>query len=89
MTGFKTVREALRARGTSDFLLGEAEVAPTAEDVLSLAVSLTATLSQQGIKPGARVGFALRNGPQTAQIMLALMAAGYVAVAVNLQAVFC
>ena len=49
MTGFKTVREALRARGTSDFLLGEAEVAPTAEDVLSLAVSLTATLSQQGI----------------------------------------
>lgn len=86
MTGFKTVREALRARGTSDFLLGEAEVAPTAEDVLSLAVSLTATLSQQGIKPGARVGFALRNGPQTAQIILALMAAGYVAVAVNLQA---
>ena len=86
MTSFKTVQEALRSRGSEAFLLDENSQWLSGNDVLNHAHILTHFLSQRGIEPGAHVAFALRNGPQTASIILALMAAGYVAVAINLQA---
>ncbi|MGB1160866.1 MAG: AMP-binding protein [Alphaproteobacteria bacterium] len=86
MTSFKSVREALQNRGSEAFLLDENGQELSGNDVLSHAHVLAHFLAQQGVLPGARVAFALRNGPETASIILALMAAGYVAVAINLQA---
>ena len=82
----QTVREALEARGAEAFLLGENTAPKTGNDVLERAQVLADQLIERDIQPGAHVAFALRNGPETAEIILALMAAGYVAVAINLQA---
>lgn len=86
MTAFKTVQAALQNRGSEAFLLDENGNSISGADVLAHAQGVTAFLRSQEIMPGARVAFALRNGPETAAIILALMAAGYVAVAINLQA---
>ena len=86
MGNMETVGEALAARGPEPFLLGENAQAKTGKDILNRAHVLTHGLREKGIMPGAHVAFALRNGPDTAELILALMAAGYVAVAINLQA---
>jgi len=86
VTSLKTVQQALQNRGPEALLLDEDGPAFSGQDVLARAKGVTAFLTAHGIAPGAPVAFALRNGADTASLIIALMSAGYVAVAINLQA---